>query len=110
MDGKARGRDTAVKGRGVIAAMTPGALRRAQRRGHLLAGAVLAAYVYAPLGAKLEDVVRFAVFPLLALTGIAMWQAARIRRAVRSIHAVRHRSLDNPNPEGRDRHATTRDG
>jgi hypothetical protein len=75
-----------------MAAMTAGALRRAQRRVHLFAGAVLAAFVYAPLGTELHDVVRFAVFPILALTGIAMWQAARIRRAVRSLRAVRHRS------------------
>ena len=73
----------------MIATMSPGAQRRAQRRVHLLAGAVLAAYVYAPLGAELEDVVRFAIFPILALTGIAMWQAPRIRRALRSLRAQR---------------------
>jgi hypothetical protein len=69
----------------VIAAMTPGAQRRAQRRAHLLAAGVLFAYVYTPLGTDLEDLVRFGVFPMLALTGIAMWQAARIRRALRSL-------------------------
>jgi hypothetical protein len=73
----------------VIAAMPAGAQRRAQRRVHLLAGAVLAAYVYAPLGTELEDVVRFAIMPILALTGIAMWQAARIRRALRSLRTRR---------------------
>jgi hypothetical protein len=73
----------------VIAAMSPGAQRRAQRRVHLVAGAVLAAYVYAPLGAEFEVVVRFAVFPILALTGIAMWQAARIRRALSSLRTRR---------------------
>ena len=73
----------------MIAAMSPGAQRRVQRRVHLLAGAVLAAYVYAPLGAELEDVVRFAIFPSLALTGIGMWQAARIRRALRSLRTRR---------------------
>jgi len=69
--------------------MTPGKLRRAQRGAHLFAAALLAAYVYAPLGGQVEDIVRFAVFPVLALTGIAMWQAARIRRGVRSLRAVR---------------------
>jgi hypothetical protein len=73
----------------VIAAMSPGAQRRAQRRVHLLAGALLAAYVYAPLGTGLEDVIRFAVFPILALTGIAMWQAARIRRSLRLLRSQR---------------------
>jgi peptidoglycan/LPS O-acetylase OafA/YrhL len=75
--------------RRVIATMTPGRQRRAQRAVHLLAAVVLAAvvlcaYAYAPLGSRLEGVVRFAVLPALALTGIAMWQSARIRRALRS--------------------------
>jgi hypothetical protein len=87
----------------VIAAMRAGTLRRAQRRAHLLAAAVLLAYVYAPLDAALEDVVRFAVFPVLALTGIAMWQAARIRRAVRSVGAMWHRRSAKPN--GKERYS-----
>jgi hypothetical protein len=70
--------------------VSAGALRRAQRRVHLLAGAVLAAYLYAPLGGDVQDVVRFVVFPILALTGIAMWQAARIRRALKSVRTVRN--------------------
>jgi hypothetical protein len=73
----------------VIATMTPRKRRRAQRRVHLLAAAVLLAYVYAPVGAELQDVVRLAAFPVLAVTGIAMWQAARIRRALRSVRATR---------------------
>jgi hypothetical protein len=68
----------------VIATLTPARQRRAQRAAHLLAAVVLLAYVYAPVDSRLEDVVRFAVFPVLALTGIAMWQSARIRRALRS--------------------------
>jgi hypothetical protein len=68
--------------------VSAGALRRAQRRVHLLAGAVLAAYLYAPLGGDLQDVVRFVIFPILVLTGIAMWQAARIRRALKSARTV----------------------
>jgi hypothetical protein len=69
--------------------MSARAKRRAQRGVHLLAGAVLAAYLYAPLGSELEDVVRFAIFPILALTGIAMWQAARVRRALRGLRTRR---------------------
>ena len=71
----------------MIAAVTPAKLRRAQRRAHLLAAAVLLAYVYAPLESELQDVVRFAVFPALALTGIAMWQAPRIRRISRRVRS-----------------------
>lgn len=66
--------------------MTAGALRRAQRRAHLAAGAVLLAYVYAPLGSDLESIVRFGVFPILVLSGTAMWQAARVRRAIKVVN------------------------
>jgi DNA-binding MarR family transcriptional regulator len=41
----ARGRDGAGEERSVIAAMSPGAQRRSQRRAHLLAAAVLFAYL-----------------------------------------------------------------
>lgn len=65
--------------------MTAGAQRKAQRVVHLAGAAVLLAYVYAPLEAQLQDFVRFVVFPVLTLTGIAMWQAPRIRRALRAV-------------------------
>jgi hypothetical protein len=68
----------------MIATLTPAQQRRIQRAAHVLAAVVLFAYVYAPLGGELQDVVRFVVFPVLALTGIAMWQSARIRRALRA--------------------------
>jgi hypothetical protein len=95
----------------VIAALSPGAQRRAQRRVHLLAGAVLAAYVYAPLGPELEYIVRLAIFPSLTVTGIAMWQTARIRRVLRSLRTRREaQGLRTSQLEGRHRHATPRDG
>ena len=68
----------------MIAAPTPAQQRRAQRPVHLLAAAILCAYVYAPIDDQLQDLIRFAVFPVLVLTGVAMWQAARVRRALRS--------------------------
>jgi thiosulfate reductase cytochrome b subunit len=58
--------------------------RKAQRVVHLVAAVVLVLYVYAPLDSQLEDAVRFVVFPVAALTGIAMWQAPRIRRALKN--------------------------
>jgi hypothetical protein len=94
----------------VIATTTFGRLRRVQRRAHLLAAAVLLAYVYAPLGPELQDVVRFAAFPALAVTGIAMWQAARIRRALRSVRATPRPRSHEPNARRKDRDATARDG
>jgi thiosulfate reductase cytochrome b subunit len=60
--------------------MTAGQQRKVQRAVHLAAAALLLGYVYAPVDGQLQDVVRFIVFPLLTLTGIAMWQAPRIRR------------------------------
>lgn len=81
----------------MIAALTPGRQRRAQRAAHLFAASVLLAYVYAPLDAQLEDVVRFAVFPVLVLTGIAMWQSARIRRALRAMQGTPNRTQRTPN-------------
>jgi hypothetical protein len=84
----------------VIGAMTPSKLRRLQRSGHLLAAIALFAYVYTPLEAQLEDVVQFAVFPALALTGIGMWQAPRIRRALRSTRGTGRRSLEGASPKG----------
>jgi hypothetical protein len=60
--------------------MTAGQQRKVQRLVHLAAGLMLIAYLYAPLDAPLENAVRFVVLPVVVLTGIAMWQAPRIRR------------------------------
>ena len=60
--------------------MTAGQQRRVQRAVHLAAALLLVAYVYAPLEAQLQDAVRYIVLPALVVTGIAMWQAPRIRR------------------------------
>jgi hypothetical protein len=65
--------------------MTAAQQRRVQRGVHLAAALVLTGYVYAPIGAQLQDVVRFVVLPVLVVTGIAMWQAARIRRLRRTL-------------------------
>jgi hypothetical protein len=65
-------------------AMTAARQRRLQRAMHLLAGVALLIYLYLPAGRGLEDSIRFLVFPLLAASGIAMWQAPRLRRALKS--------------------------
>ena len=59
--------------------------RKRERGVHLVAGVVLFAYVYVPKGAALDELIRLFVFPLLALTGIAMWKAAAVRRALRRV-------------------------
>lgn len=68
--------------------MRPAQQRKAQRAVHLLAAFVLIAYVYAPVDAELHDTVRFIVLPVLVLTGVAMWQGARIRRLGRAVARI----------------------
>jgi hypothetical protein len=88
------------------AAMSPRKQRQAQRAAHLVAAGLLLAYVYAPLDAELEDVVRFVVFPALVLTGVAMWQSGRIRRALRA----RRNASSQPRterPRGAERNVAT---
>jgi hypothetical protein len=72
--------------------MTAAQQRKMQRGVHLIAALVLIGYLYAPIGAQLQDVVRFVVLLVLVVTGIAMWQAARIRRLWRTLS--RRRALD----------------
>jgi thiosulfate reductase cytochrome b subunit len=69
-------------------ALNPGRQRRLQRAVHLAAGLLLVAYVYLPLPPVLEASVRYVVLPAAVVTGIAMWQAARIRRLRMSLRAA----------------------
>jgi thiosulfate reductase cytochrome b subunit len=69
--------------------MTAAQQRKAQRVVHLAAALVLVAYLYAPLEAQLQDAVRFIVVPLIVVTGIAMWQAPRIRRLRKTVSRTR---------------------
>jgi hypothetical protein len=78
--------------------MTAAQQRRAQRVVHLVAALVLIAYLNAPLEAQLQDAVRFVVLPVLVVTGIAMWQAPRIRRLRKTV--IRNRALAESGGEG----------
>lgn len=69
--------------------MTGAQRRKLQRAAHLGAGLVLIGYVYAPVGAHLHDAVRLFVLPVLALTGIVMWQSARTRRLQKAFKRAR---------------------
>ncbi|QBD78983.1 hypothetical protein EPA93_24560 [Ktedonosporobacter rubrisoli] len=59
-------------------------IRDIQRIVHLIAALVLLFYVYGPLdGAPgLAPLLRFAVLPLLVVTGLLMWQWTRLRKLV----------------------------
>lgn len=71
--------------------MTASQQRKVQRGVHLAAGFLLIAYLYGPLAAQLQDAVRFVALPALVATGIAMWQAPRIRRLRKRLGAKRGR-------------------
>lgn len=64
---------------------SPRRVRQRQRVAHLLAGAVLLAYVYAApaLGPGFTAAVRWVVVPVLVISGVALWQWHRVRAALR---------------------------
>jgi hypothetical protein len=74
-----------------MAVMTAARQRKLERAMHLLTAAIVLAYVYLPAERGLENVIRFLVIPLLALSGIAMWQAPRLRRALKAARSRRRR-------------------
>jgi hypothetical protein len=57
-------------------------IRDIQRVTHLVAALVLVLYVYTPLGSAplLTTLLQFGVLPLLAATGMLMWQWTRLRK------------------------------
>jgi hypothetical protein len=64
--------------------LTASTVRKLERLVHLGAGGALLAYIYAPFGEPLGDAIRFAILPVLTMSGIAMWQAPRLRRILRA--------------------------
>lgn len=60
-------------------------VRARQRAAHLVTGFIVLVAVYAGplLGATFAAVVQWVVLPVLVLSGVAMWQWPRIRRALR---------------------------
>jgi thiosulfate reductase cytochrome b subunit len=57
-------------------------VRDLQRAVHLLGGLLVMASIYPPLAGRsmLDALVQFVVIPVLVVTGLAMWQAPRLRR------------------------------
>jgi hypothetical protein len=60
----------------------PKRVRDAQRLVHLATAAVLVGYVYLtpPAGSPYAVLVQWIALPVLALSGVALWQWARLRR------------------------------
>ena len=61
--------------------------RALQRAMHLGAALLVLSLVYAPGGDHIAGTLRWAALPLLTATGIAMWQAPRIRRLLKRMGA-----------------------
>jgi thiosulfate reductase cytochrome b subunit len=62
--------------------MQPCRIRTIVRWFHLGAAAIIGTSVYSPWSSDpvFASALKFAVFPLLALTGLVLWQQARLRR------------------------------
>ena len=63
-------------------------LRTLERGVHLALGALLLVVTFTPLGqGAVGDVLRLAAAPLVVITGLMMWQHARVVRALREPNA-----------------------
>lgn len=62
-------------------------LRVVQRAAHLVAGAIILIYVYTPFNDSTVGglAAKLAAAPILLGSGVAMWQAARLRRLRRAL-------------------------
>jgi hypothetical protein len=69
----------------IVPRLRPQRVREAQRLIHLAVAAVLVAYVYLtpPPGSGTSLVVRWAVLPVLVLSGFALWKWTAMRRWAR---------------------------
>ena len=65
--------------------MSPTGLRRTLRWVHIVTAALIGTYLYSPWSANpvFAAVTLYGVFPLMGLTGIAMWQQGRLARLLR---------------------------
>ena len=62
--------------------MSPMTFRRTLRWTHIATSAVVGTYLYSPWSADpvFSAITLYGVFPLMGLTGLAMWQQGRIAR------------------------------
>jgi hypothetical protein len=68
-------------------------LRNAERALHIAAGVILLAIAFTPLGdAVIGQALRFVVAPMLVISGILMWQHARVTRLMRGTEAAPRRA------------------
>lgn len=62
--------------------MSPTTLRRTLRWTHIATSAVIGTYLYSPWSSDpvFAAITLYGVFPLMGLTGLAMWQQGRLAR------------------------------
>jgi thiosulfate reductase cytochrome b subunit len=62
--------------------MTPTILRRILRWTHLITAAIIGTFLYSPWSANaiFAAATLWVVFPLMVMTGVAMWQQVRLMR------------------------------
>ncbi len=62
--------------------MGPAQLRKTLRWGHIVASLLLGTYLYSPLSANptFAAFILYAVFPLMGLSGVLMWNQAKVAR------------------------------
>jgi hypothetical protein len=67
--------------------VSPGRVRTVSRLLHLLGAVALGAFVYGPpvFTAAAQPWMQLLVVPLLGLSGVVLWQQAKLRRLVRRI-------------------------
>lgn len=65
--------------------MSPSTLRQTLRWIHIAASAVVGTYLYAPFAENhvFAAATLYVVFPLMALSGLAMWRQAAVMRLLR---------------------------
>ncbi len=85
-------------------------LRDLQRAVHLTGGLLVMASIYSPLRdqAVLDALVQVVAIPVMLVTGLAMWQAARLRRLLLRVRpaAATHQPRSSRPPAGSVTHPT----
>lgn len=71
--------------------MSPTKLRKILTWGHFIAALIVGAYLYSPLSADpaFEAITLYAVFPMMAVSGIVMWNMSRVIRVFGARRAER---------------------
>ena len=65
--------------------MSASAVRKTLRWGHITGSVILGTYLYSPFSANpgFAAITLYIVFPIMALSGVWMWQQGRINRLFR---------------------------